>query len=233
MAGTDKVSANDDTTRTQPSEKAAPAFVIGQDPKVELAAITQGRAAVTDGANLIIGDGGYPTTREGKLQEFADNFGPAGHLYGRVIEDQSRFGKFQERMGTVYENDRDAFLEAGKLAKDIRDTNVPPEQIGQRLGGIIADAADRQRREGLIMPPDSPYNQQFYGAMTGIMLGARSKFDQGTMPDQTKAMVDGMESELRKRNVDRVHGVIWADNGEPGMAVTPPGQEIPNRHKFE
>jgi hypothetical protein len=233
MPPTDKVSVNDDTTQTQPADKAAPLVVIGQDPKVEMAAITSGRGGVPDGSNLIIGDGGYPSTRAGKLQEFADNFGPAGYLYGRAIDDQGRFGKFQERMGAVYENDRDAFLETGKLAKDIRDTNVPPEQIGQRLGGIIADAVDRQRRDGVIMPPDSPYNQQFYGALTGIMLGARSKFDQGTSPEQTKAMVDGLESELRKRNVDRVHGIIWGDNGEPGMAVTAPGQQIPNRHKFE
>ena len=174
--------------------------------------------------------GDYPATRQEQLQEFVDGFGKVGKLYDDAVKDPARFAKFQERMGAVYQDDHETFMDLSDLGKEMTDTPPSsPEKVGQNLAITLANAIDRKLRTGNV-DPGSEDMRNLQGAVAGMMLAARSNFDPSTMAEQTKAMVDSFDAALQTK-MPVIRGIIWGDNGEPGIAVVPPGTAI-DRHKY-
>lgn len=189
----------------------------------------------TESANpagdLQIAYGDPPQTRQEKLQEFVDGFGQVGKLYSDSVQDNDRFGKFQDRMAQVYSSDRDGFLDLARVGKEM--TGKPPaspEKIGEGLADAIAEKLSRMQTGGTV-ELDGPEMMNFQAAVAGMMLAARSTFEPGAMNQQTTAMVDALDARLQAKNVPYIRGIIWGDNHEPGLALIPPGTRV-DRHNF-
>ncbi|MBI1272274.1 hypothetical protein GC174_17745 [bacterium] len=215
-------------------EKAAPqAFTLAEarvDDVLKTAGATADVQAVAGTLEITADRSEYPPTKQEQLQEFVDGFGKVGKLYDDAVKDPARFAKFQERMGAVYQDDHETFMDLADVGKEMTD-NPPssPEKVGQDLAFTLANAIDRKLQTGSI-DPGSEDMQNLMGAVAGMMLAARSNFDPGAMGEQTRTMVDSFDTALQTR-IPVIRGIIWGDNGEPGIAVVPPGESI-DRHKY-
>ncbi|HMP53641.1 MAG TPA: hypothetical protein PKD05_18980, partial [Candidatus Melainabacteria bacterium] len=99
-------------------EKTAPQVFTLADARVDdLPKTTDDSADVrTVAGKLEITDrGDYPATRQEQLQEFVDGFGKVGKLYDDAVKDPARFAKFQERMGAVYQDDHETFMDLSDI----------------------------------------------------------------------------------------------------------------------
>ncbi|MCA9802945.1 MAG: hypothetical protein KC777_13320 [Cyanobacteria bacterium HKST-UBA02] len=181
--------------------------------------------------DLQIAYGDPPQTRQEKLQEFVDGFGKVGKLYSDSVQDNDRFGKFQDRMAQVYSSDRDGFLDLARVGKEMTDKPpASPEKLGEGLADAIADKISRMQAGGNV-ELDGPEMMNFQGAVAGMMLAARSTFEPGTMDKQTVAMVDALDARLQAKNVPYIRGIIWGDTHEPGLALIRPGTQV-DRHNY-
>lgn len=173
-----------------------------------------------------------PATMAGRLQEFVDSFGHLGKLYSDATNDNGRFEKFQERMQGVYGFDKDTFKAMGKIGDGLlAKPPMKPEEVGSKLADIFSDTLKRQGGQIDLTSPDW---KNLESAMAGVMIAATSTFKPETRAAQTTAMVDAMESQLRKDNVPYVSAIIWGDTKEPGLAVVGKGQSLTpaQRHNF-
>lgn len=165
------------------------------------------------------------------MQDFVDGFGRLGKLYNDSVQDNGRFAKFQERMGNLYVNDRATFNELAKVGDGITaQPPAAPAETGKALGEALANALVRRSQAGTV-DLGSAENLQLLGSVAGMMLAARANFSAATMDAQTREMVDALDAKLRERGAPHLYGVMYGDNGEPGVAVVPPGQAF-DRHKF-
>ena len=180
----------------------------------------------------------YPKTFEGKRQEFADNFGKLGGLYGDSVEDPKgeRFARFQQRMENVYLYDRQTTLDMGKLGAEMSDHKHSPdkagqpdngkpyaEQVGENIGEILRSTMARHPGDG----PKSPAMTSVEGAISGIMLAARANFDADPIKRaaQDALMVNAIEGVLSKDAAsNKVHAVIF-DGTEPGLDIYPANEK--------
>lgn len=179
----------------------------------------------------LVDDSGKPSTRQEQLQEFVDGYAKAGKLYADSVGDE-RLGRFQDRVGAVYDSDYKTFKEFAALQDKL--VAKPPEQpqdVGRDLGKIFADALSRQAQNGRV-DLGSPENQNLMGAISGFMIAARSTFAPGSdQQTETAKMVDALETQLQRSKISTAHGIIWGDTKEPGMA-TYPSSKTYDRHNF-
>lgn len=188
-------------------------------------------AGANSAGDLQIAYADPPQTRQEKLQEFVDGFGKVGKLYSDSVQDNDRFGKFQDRMAQVYSSDRDGFLDLARVGKEMTDKPpASPEKIGEGLADAIADKLSRTQVGGTV-ELDGAEMMNFQAAVAGMMLAARSTFEPGSMDRQTTSMVDSLDARLQAKNVPYIRGIIWGDTHEPGLAMIPPGTRV-DRHNF-
>lgn len=182
-------------------------------------------------ADAKLGDIGAAAQRRNPMQEFVDGFGHLGKLYDDAVHDLGRMSKFQERMGKLFKEDRPTFDALAKVGEGLMaKPPATPEQTGRALADAFSDAIERRKQQGDV-DLSSPSNQSMEAAFAGVMLAARANFPADKMKEQTTAMVDAFDARLREKGVPFVNGVVYGDNGEPGLAVVPPGQQI-DRHNF-
>jgi hypothetical protein len=196
--------------RHEPLEKQGPAFTL---------------------ADAKLGDVASAAARRNPMQDFVDGFGHLGKLYDDAVHDLGRMARFQDRMGTLFKNDRPTFNELAKVGEGL--STEPPasaEQTGRALADAFANAVERQQQQGDV-DLVSPANQSMEGAFVGVMLAARANIPPDQMKQDTEAMVDAFDKRLRERGTPFVAGVVYGDTGEPGIAVVAPGEQI-DRHHF-
>ena len=186
-----------------------------------------------DGDLLIVAsnDSIYPSTRQEQLQEFVDGFGRLGKMYHDSVGDSGRMGRFQERMGNVYQEDRQTFLDLAKVGDGLaQKPPLSPEQVGEDLAQAAISGIERQLQAGN-GDLSSPEMQNIQGAVAGVMLAARSTFGQADMESKTRAMIDAIDRKFQEGGLPFLRGIIWGDTKEPGLAVVPEGTNI-DRHNF-
>jgi hypothetical protein len=165
------------------------------------------------------------------MQDFVDGFGHLGKLYDDSVHDLGRMAKFQERMGTLFKEDRATFDELAKVGEGLMSKPpATPEQTGKALADAFSNALQRQGQKGDV-DLTSASNQSMEAAFAGVMLAARANFPPDQMKAQTEAMVDAFDKRLRENKVPYITGVVYGDNGEPGVAIVPPGEKV-DRHNF-
>lgn len=179
----------------------------------------------------ISNDSEYPATNQERIQEFVDGFGQVGKLYNDSVQSNDRLGKFQDRMMGVYAFDHASFKDLARVGESMtKQPPATPEEIGKSLANAFKSTLDRQLQHGDVDLQGKDFTN-LEGAMAGMMLAARSTFDPAKMQEQTVAMVDAMDKQLRDRKVPQLQAIIWGDTKEPGLAVVPPNTTI-DRHNF-
>jgi hypothetical protein len=177
------------------------------------------------------GEGDNPRPAEGSVQEFVNGFGHLGTLYSDAVHNDKRSATFQERMENVFTGDPQTFRDMASIGdRLVAKPPASPAEVGKSLADAYASALDREGKKTGNLNLGSPDMVNLMAATSGVMIGARSTFDQAKMPEQTKAMVDAMEGELAKKGVQGVHAVIWDNSNEPGVAFIPPGMKFDRYH---
>lgn len=175
-------------------------------------------------------DAKVPATKQERMQEFIDGVGRVNKLYHDTTQSDERVGRFQTRMGDVYNFDHSTFKELARLGEAI--TGKPPaspEAVGKGLAQVFKNTLDRH--QGGNIDYQDPEWVSLMGAMSGMMLATQSTFDPPKDAAQTAKMVDALEAEFQRQKVPFLHGVIYGDTKEPGLAAVPPGETI-DRHNF-
>ncbi len=160
-------------------------------------------------------------------------------LYRNTVDDKStseddqtadaRVAAFQQRMEKVADYDPATSEALKKLADQITaQPPVSPEAVGADLAKIFAETIARHDGKEKY---DSPEIDNLLKTMAGMMLATQSTFQEPSGPgqptekEQTAAMITSMNEQLKKDKIDFLYGVVWFD-GEPGMAIVKPGDEI-------
>lgn len=166
-------------------------------------------------------------------------------IYNKAIKDPNREQIFHNRMESIAKYDPKTFDDVVKIGDEIATKQLSPEAAGQEIARALRDTLNRHGpSDKLNLGTDQVV--AVLGGFSGLMLAERANFDPSKVNELTGKMVDAAETELRlhkgfdgitldPRNNNPipdmvVHGVMWADNGEPALCVYNHG--IRDRHKF-
>ncbi|MBS1998759.1 MAG: hypothetical protein JSS86_20685, partial [Cyanobacteria bacterium SZAS LIN-2] len=159
-----------------------------------------------------------------------DSMKHAQAMYDKAIPSPDRQKMFHDRMQAIRNFDGQTYSDMLKIADKIG-ANPPlsPKDAGTELAVALQHTIERARQKGQAVDLGSDNMTTVLGGMSGLMLAERGTFAPGKAEAATREMVDAAEAQLALdkkpqgvMSMDksgpipmRIHGVMWADNGEP------------------